>query len=492
LAGGINDFKRKEDRAMPKATYGPYTVCTGEVSTGISVNAGDTLRITASGEVDFGSGWVIGIGAPIEGPGGPASGETAVAPYPGVGLVKNSLIFKIGSSFFQGGFDVTRVHSGPSGLLSLLPNDDRPQDNSRGWNVVVEHTTPNPPPPPSGTPKIKINAIEVVQAIQQVNNSIPLVAGHRTVVRAFVASEETIPVPKVTGRAEFTSIAPNGTQTSLFATPLTQSVTAQLVPNRDNQNDSLNFEVPLMLTHDILVIKVRAWVDTGTTPAWESVLGCGVDFEPRKRQELLPLLVNDTRTTAPTPVMPTMADFYTSMQGAVDRLPLADPSYSSPGFYLSSARIVNYSGDLTTRGGFDALLSDITHMIFFLQGNAGGTRAALVANDSRYAVNGEGTAGQFLNALSFVARAGLQATFAHELTHTFGFLHAPRCTSSSDGVENWLPGGIEDVGFHISQKTLIPRDRGELMSYSGDTARCPGPTRWPSIALWRKIYDHLK
>src|SRR5688500_9814396 len=113
---------------MPTATYGPYTVCTGELSTGITVNTNDTVRIRASGDVDFGSGWAIGIGAPIEGPDGPSSQEQAVAPYPGVGLVKNSLIFKIGTSLFQGGYDVTTAYNGQPGVLSLLPNDDRPTD----------------------------------------------------------------------------------------------------------------------------------------------------------------------------------------------------------------------------------------------------------------------------------------------------------------------------------------------------------------------------
>ena len=39
--------------------------------------------------------------------------------------------------------------------------------------------------------------------------------------------------------------------------------------------------------------------------------------------------------------------------------------------------------------------------------------------------------------------------------------------------------------------TLIPAGRGELMSYNGDTSRCPGPTRWPSIALWDLLFDSL-
>jgi hypothetical protein len=477
---------------MPTAPYGPYTVCKGEISTGVTVNTGDTIRIRASGDVDFGSGWAVGIGAPIEGPGGPASKEIAVAPYPGVGFVKNSLIFKIGAAIFQGDFDITVFHTGPSGVLSLLPNDDRPEDNSRGWTVLVDHTTPNPPPPPPGTPVPIITAIEVIQAIQKVDNSVPLVAGHRTVVRAYISSGSSTPLGNITGRIDFTSFAPNGTQTSLFATPLNGPITASVTPNRDSQNDSLNFEVPIMLTHDVLRIEVHAWVGAVAPPGGETVRICGIEFQQRKKQELLPLLIQDTRTTAPVPPIPNITDFFASMQGAIDRLPLADPRSANPGFLLSRARTIPFSGDLTQKSGFQALLSDITHLIFWLEGDAGGTRAAITANNSNYAINGISTGGQFLNALSFVAQSGLQETFAHELAHTFGIRHAPRCTSSSDGIDSRLPGGTEDVGFHVAQNTLIPRNRGELMSYSGDASRCSGASRWPSIALWSIIYDHFR
>lgn len=473
---------------MSTATFGPYSVCTGELATGITIDTNDTLRIRASGDVDFGSGWVVGIGAPIEGPAGPNSKEKAVKPYPGVGLVKNSLIFRVGATFYQGDFDVTVTHKGPSGQLFLLPNDDRPADNSRGWTVYVDHTTPN-----SGISPLSITAIEVVQTIQKVDNSIPLVAGHRTVVRAFVSSGHGTPLANVTGRADFTAISPDGTETAMFATPLNGPLSAPGIPNRDQQHDSLNFEVPIMLTHDVLRIEVHAWVGAAAAPGSETVMVSGVEFQRRRTQQILPLLVRDTRTGNPAPDVPTMADFYKSLQGAIDRMPLADPGFTSPGFSLSGARTISFHGDLTRSDGFSALLSDVTHLIFWLEGNAGGTRATLVANDARYAgVNGKAVLGHFLNALSFVAKSSLQGTFAHELSHTFGISHAPRCTSSNDGIESRLPGGTEDVGFHVADNELVPRDRGELMSYSGDTSRCPGPTRWPSIALWRIIYGQVQ
>jgi hypothetical protein len=472
---------------MPISTYGPYTVCTGEVQTAAMIGTGDQVTVRASGDVDFGSGWALGVGAPVEGPAGPSSGEKAVSPYPGVGLVKNSLLVKIGSSLFQGGFSTTLNYTGSPALLSLLPNDDRPTDNSRGWTVFVDHTTPTPPPPPV---PLQISAIEVVQAIQRVDNSVQRAAGHRTVVRAFVKSNGSTPISNVSGKAFFTSINPAGIWSQGTATPLNAPVVASTTPSRDQVNDSLNFEVPIGLVRDVLRVEVHAWVGT-PPPSWDVSLSCGVDFEVRRPQELLPLLVTDTFTTGPVPPTPTMANFLTSMGGAVDRYPLADPSFSAPGFSLSPSRVMTYSGDLSTQKGFNDLLADVTNMIFTFSGTTTGTRAALIANDTRYAFNGVATIGHFLNALSFVAQAGLQGTFAHELGHTHGLHHAPRCTSSADDIDPRLPAGTENVGYHVASNTLIEQNRGEIMSYSGDTSRCPGSTRWPSIVTWELLYDEF-
>jgi hypothetical protein len=108
-----------------------------------------------------------------------------------------------------------------------------------------------------------------------------------------------------------------------------------------------------------------------------------------------------------------------------------------------------------------------------------------------YALNGMGFPRFGATMPALVAQAGLRGTFAHEMGHTFSVNHAPCCTNFWDNIDGRLPGGTEDVGFDVPANTVIPAGRGELMSYCGDTSRCPGSTRWPSIALYEILFKSL-
>src|SRR5437016_576185 len=132
---------------MPTSIHGPFTVVGPVVNTKIPVMAGDTIGISAAGEVDFG-GAVAGIGAPIVGPDGddPTSWPTPDK-YPAPSLRKNSLVCSIGASMVQGGTKTSFVSS-EGGPLKLLANDRWPEDNSRGWTVTVFHTTAGSVAPP--------------------------------------------------------------------------------------------------------------------------------------------------------------------------------------------------------------------------------------------------------------------------------------------------------------------------------------------------------
>jgi hypothetical protein len=173
---------------MPTITYPAIRVVGREVRTTIEVRDGDRVDVDASGTVDFG-GAVAGIGAPVL----EADGDDWDTPagYPAVLLRKNSLILGLRSSFdattttwFQGG-----THAGftaPSrGYLSLAANDATPDDNSRGWSVVVALTTSDEA---VGGWRLDIAGIEFVQSIQRSDNSVPLIAGKQTLVRVFVSS----------------------------------------------------------------------------------------------------------------------------------------------------------------------------------------------------------------------------------------------------------------------------------------------------------------
>ena len=87
------------------------------------------------------------------------------------------------------------------------------------------------------------------------------------------------------------------------------------------------------------------------------------------------------------------------------------------------------------------------------------------------------------------ARAGLPATFAHEMGHILGVDHAPCPPPGSPGapdfIDTRLPAFIEDIGLDVSSLQIIPAGRAEVMSY------CDGEQSWPSIAFWNLTFDRF-
>ncbi len=111
----------------------------GETRTNIQVRSGAVVRVTATGQINFGQ-TSITIGVSF-GPGlcGP-DGDEGPAPtnFPAPGLRKYSLVCRVEgyNVWYQGGTDRT-FQVGANGTLICQPNDDDMSDNSRGWLVYV-------------------------------------------------------------------------------------------------------------------------------------------------------------------------------------------------------------------------------------------------------------------------------------------------------------------------------------------------------------------
>lgn len=90
---------------------------------------------------------------------------------------------------------------------------------------------------------LSVTGIEVTQAIQTTTNSITLVAQRSTAVRATIGVSGTgAPVATVTGKLH---VFVNGTAITPAAglSPINAPLTAPLIPQRSNANDTLNFEL---------------------------------------------------------------------------------------------------------------------------------------------------------------------------------------------------------------------------------------------------------
>jgi hypothetical protein len=90
-------------------------------------------------------------------------------------------------------------------------------------------------------PDIRITKIEVTQAIQDLNNSVDLVANKRTYVRVHVSSPTNISgvTAKLTGQRGATTLSP-----VLWPGNPGGSITIKSVPDRGQINDSFWFELP--------------------------------------------------------------------------------------------------------------------------------------------------------------------------------------------------------------------------------------------------------
>jgi hypothetical protein len=104
---------------------------------------------------------------------------------------------------------------------------------------------------PAAAVDLSVSGVEVTQATQTPTNTIPLVAGRSTAVRATVGVADTggAPVAGVTGALH---VFVNGTAITPAAgvPPINAPMTAPIAPQRANENDTLNFELiaPAALT----------------------------------------------------------------------------------------------------------------------------------------------------------------------------------------------------------------------------------------------------
>jgi len=444
--------------------HGPFTVVSGQVSTGVRVDPGDEVRTISRGVVDFGA--VLGIGAPILS----ADGEDAPTPadYPAPHLRKNSLVVEIDERRHQGGIDRT-VRAQVAGEIVLFPNDRTPEDNSRGWVVVLEVLRTALLPGPMAPSPLRIIGMEVVQAIQRADTSVRLVSGKRTVVRVFVEAGAA-PQPGVRG----TLAVVDASGTAIGAgSPLTPSIVAQPDgrASRSNFTHSVNFELPLVGLDGIVRLDAHLEVVGGGRAADATRT---VAFQSRPPQPIQPILLTDGG------LAPTMDDFITTLNAGRKRWPAAEA-----GFVLNPTALTGtVTENLTQDGGWDALLGRVAGMMLL---GPTALRVALVPDRTDYANNGIGRSGGIPGPPAFVGKRLFGATFAHELAHVYGVGHAPCPPPGANGapanVDSRLPAGTETEGVDVEAAAIVEAGRSELMTYCGDQAR------WVSIALWDMLFD---
>jgi hypothetical protein len=101
----------------------------------------------------------------------------------------------------------------------------------------------NPPPPP---PPIAVIAIEVTQAIQDLNESVPLIAGKQTWARVYLSTTTSNPIT-VTGTLQIQN-SQSAVTTVQASAPVTLTLGTPLQQMRQTLTGSLNFLIPPAFT----------------------------------------------------------------------------------------------------------------------------------------------------------------------------------------------------------------------------------------------------
>src|SRR5712691_7445299 len=222
------------------------------------------------------------------------------------------------------------------------------------------------------TPKLAVSAIEVVQVIQRANNSVRLVQGKATAVRVFVDSGLTggfdygkgpDVMPNVVGRATAFPVG-GGQGFDLGAAWAPGSVDARpaATMNRNVQSHSLNFDLPANLAAGTVKIEVRVVVKGHENDVGGPFVGFGattVAFQTQPTQQVLPFLVADPLLGLPAP---TLAQFFTSLGGAIVRYGIADTGFIVNPPQAFSTVIGTNIRPLTSSIGWSLTLLDLATM----------------------------------------------------------------------------------------------------------------------------------
>jgi hypothetical protein len=124
--------------------FGPFVVSNTAVETGLTVTAGQKIHVEGRGRLNLGGAATgEGQGDVIDDVTGDGSDSPTPGDYPAPALLRNSLVVRIGSLYYQGGTSVD-ITARAAGAVVVLPNDVLPEDNKsvfndgvRGWSVTL-------------------------------------------------------------------------------------------------------------------------------------------------------------------------------------------------------------------------------------------------------------------------------------------------------------------------------------------------------------------
>ena len=453
----------------------------GPVDTGLAIHRGDRVETIAFGAMFFG-GAVLNLFNPLL----TADGDPVLAPpdYPAPHLRKNSLICQIAGQFFQGGTNAAFV-SPVDGTLILMCNDRTPADNTSGWGITLRIITPDLPP--HTTPDLSIGSLEFTQVVQDAAQSVPLVAGKRTILRIFLNSGLSPLVDVGMGRGVVAPVSCSVTLSSRdrgTATRPTADGRALSAGTHDRNSaaDSIQFVIPAGFSSGTVNVALTAEIIAGPGAGQTARAESDISFITQRDETVLPLLVdNPFEELGP----PSFTTYMAALVPAIHRLAISDSGVViNPPVTLHPG-----SRDYSDKGAWNTLLANIATLDMIFGGPRWGGIRTAVLDSPNGAWGGLGTSvpwGSFIARVDELTSAPLWTTenFSHEWMHAYGQLHANFCGAGWP-YDYRLTRHNDEPCVDIDGR-VIPATDFELMSY------CQDHERWPSVATYQTGLDALR
>lgn len=321
-----------------------------------------------------------------------------------------------------------------------------------------------------------ITGIEVTQAIQDLDNTVPLVQGRKTLVRVYPQTTGYTPVSDV--RMELDVFRGQ----TLITTLTTESFTVQGALARSNLDYSFNIDLPENLLQGELTLRARVDAGNGVNELNENNNELFTSIAFNSVPPLNITIVPISYTYAPTGVTcpaPASEDVYSDFVLRSYPLNSVNVSFHAP---------VNFVGDLTSDAEATRLLQQITDLKQMEGASASrvyyGIFPLTAGSSCPVGVGGKGWIGQRVA----IGHEGSGALMAHEIGHTFGLKHAP-CGGSDSSVDPSFPyteGSIGEYGVDVFNMVLYPPTgpnyATDIMSY-----RCQ--FIWFSDYHYRKLFE---
>jgi hypothetical protein len=378
------------------------------------------------------------------------------------------------------------------------------------WPTSARQIEPPPPNLPEDTYKVYLPAtfkspdylvgnMEVTQAIQNINNTVSLVAGRNTLVRVYARSLTSSIISNVTatlkGYKDGNYLGEVG-PLSGSAYPYSYSTNSM----RADKNKTFNFQIPTSWISSSGNVELQAALgDGGLAPESgnsQSSLSQTFLFNsvPSLNVIVIPVRLYDPPEYQTGFIFGPEDTGYT--QDAIYRM------YPVPSVNITNHDVFNFVGDMASTDDWDVLLDKITSLRFTEGCGYGCSNVYYGVIPLKDKVNqftwfspsggilGLGNLGQPRAAIGvsnesiFGYQYGVD-TISHEVGHTLGRLHTPGCGASyTDKYYPYPNGVIGQFGFRFSDQTIQPYTDNDIMNYCDN--------QWISDYTYQGLYNDQK